>query len=461
MKCPKCGRIVPDRRNRCEGCGEDLVIYRKVYRLSNVYYNRGLEKAKIRDLSGAVLMLKRSLEMNKRNTHARNLLGLVYFEMGETVAALSEWVVSKNFQEEENDAGYYMDLVQSNPNKLEQMNQAIKKYNFALSSAMQDSEDLAVIQLKKVIGLNPKFLRAIHLLSLLYMKAGEHEKARKLLVRAAKIDVTNTVTLRYLRELNSMVAGDISAVKKEQADMQAAQFEIPTAYKEDKPNIMAYVNLVLGLVIGIVFVYFVIVPGIRSGMNEEYIAEQKNYAEEIAGLNASIQSLESENQLLLETADELRAELDSIEIPEYDRTMYDSLFTVIEDYLNYQESQDPEEAVAIAAAVTEIDTTQLENETAGTIADIIEEGVYPAAAEELYTQARALYDAGNYEEALPLFETLVTYDMSVGNYVYYTARCYHRAGDPQSAAPYYDYVIENFPGTNLARDARELRNGIQ
>ena len=461
MKCPKCGRMVPDRRNRCEDCGEDLVIYRKVYRLSNVYYNRGLEKAKIRDLSGAVLLLKRSLEMNKRNTHARNLLGLVYFEMGETVAALSEWVVSKNFQEEENDAGYYMDLVQSNPNKLEQMNQAIKKYNFALSSALQDSEDLAVIQLKKVIGLNPKFLRAIHLLSLLYMKAGEYERARKLLVRAAKIDVANTVTLRYLRELNGLVAGDISAAKKEQADVQAAQFEIPTAYKEDKPNIMAYVNLVLGLVIGIVFVYFVIVPGIRSGMNEEYMAEQRDYAEEIAGLNASIASLESENRLLEETADELREELDAIEIPEYDRTMYDALFAVIEDYLSYQENAEPADAVAIAAAVTEIDTSQLENETAGTIAGIVEAGVYPTAAEELYNQARGLYDAGNYEEALPLFETVVSYDMSAAAYVYYTARCYHRSGDPEGAVPYYEYVIENFPGTNLAEDAASLLNGIQ
>lgn len=33
------------------------------------------------------------------NTNARNLLGLVYFEMGESVKALSEWVISKSLQE--------------------------------------------------------------------------------------------------------------------------------------------------------------------------------------------------------------------------------------------------------------------------------------------------------------------------------------------------------------------------
>ena len=39
--------------------------------------------------------MKRSLKFNKLNIQARNLLGLVYFETGEAVAALSEWVISK------------------------------------------------------------------------------------------------------------------------------------------------------------------------------------------------------------------------------------------------------------------------------------------------------------------------------------------------------------------------------
>ena len=62
-------------------CGMDLTVFRMAYLRSNLYYNRGLEKANIRDLSGAVIMLKKSLEMNKYNTNSRNLLGLVYFVM--------------------------------------------------------------------------------------------------------------------------------------------------------------------------------------------------------------------------------------------------------------------------------------------------------------------------------------------------------------------------------------------
>ena len=67
--------------------------YNKIIRLSNTLYNVGLEKAKVRDLSGAADSLRKSLRFNKANTQARNLLGLVYLEMGETVDALSEWVI--------------------------------------------------------------------------------------------------------------------------------------------------------------------------------------------------------------------------------------------------------------------------------------------------------------------------------------------------------------------------------
>ena len=44
---------------------------------SNYWYNDGLQKAKIRDLSGAVKSLRKSLQYNQANIAARNLLGLV------------------------------------------------------------------------------------------------------------------------------------------------------------------------------------------------------------------------------------------------------------------------------------------------------------------------------------------------------------------------------------------------
>jgi tetratricopeptide (TPR) repeat protein len=66
---------------------------KEISQLSNVCYNRGLEKAQVRDMEGAILELKRCLQLNKNHIDARNLLGLVYYEIGEMADALAEmWV---------------------------------------------------------------------------------------------------------------------------------------------------------------------------------------------------------------------------------------------------------------------------------------------------------------------------------------------------------------------------------
>ena len=89
MNCMNCGAVLSDRTaDYCPHCGANVLIQKKVNYLSKYYYNQGLEKAQVRDLSGAIACLKQSLTYNKRNIAARNLLGLAYFETGEVVAAL-------------------------------------------------------------------------------------------------------------------------------------------------------------------------------------------------------------------------------------------------------------------------------------------------------------------------------------------------------------------------------------
>lgn len=75
---------------------------RKIRLISNSFYNAGLERAKRRDLTGAVEYLKKCLNLNKYHIDARNLLGLIYYEMGEVSEALVQWVISMNFKEQDN-----------------------------------------------------------------------------------------------------------------------------------------------------------------------------------------------------------------------------------------------------------------------------------------------------------------------------------------------------------------------
>ena len=197
MNCMNCGAFLTDMDlDYCTQCGCNVLIQKKVDYLSKYYYNLGLEKATIRDLSGAITCLRQSLTYNKSNIQARNLLGLVYFETGEVVAALSEWVISKNLQSSRNLASEYIDKLQANSNKLSAINETIKKYNHALALCREGHEDMAAIQLRKILSQNSKLIKGYHLLALILMKDQEWNKARRILKKAARIDKTNTTTLR-------------------------------------------------------------------------------------------------------------------------------------------------------------------------------------------------------------------------------------------------------------------------
>ena len=60
----------------------------------------------------------------------------------------------------------------------------------------------AAIRLKKILSQNPKLIKGYHLLALIQMKNQEWNKARRTLKKAARIDKTNTTTLRFLREVD-------------------------------------------------------------------------------------------------------------------------------------------------------------------------------------------------------------------------------------------------------------------
>ena len=205
MICYRCGCRLSEK-DFCTGCGADVGLYKRIMFMSNRFYNDGLERAAVRDLSGAMNSLRQSLKFNKNNIDARNLLGLIYFETGEVVEALGQWVISKNLRPNKNIADDYINLLQTSQARLDGFNQALKKYNQSLVYCYQDSKDLAVIQLKKILSVNPKYLRAHQLLSLLYIDAEEWEKAHKELLKCVQIDANNTMTLRYMREVNRMLA---------------------------------------------------------------------------------------------------------------------------------------------------------------------------------------------------------------------------------------------------------------
>lgn len=447
MKCYNCGTSL-DSSSICPGCGMNMKIYKKIIMASNAYYNDGLEKANVRDLSGAIESLKMSLRFNKRNTDARNLLGLIYCEMGEVVAALTEWVLSKNYQPEDNRASFYLDAIQQNKNKLESINQTIKKYNQALIYCKQNSRDLAIIQLKKVLSLNPKLVAGHQLLALLYIQEKKFDLAKKSLRNAGKIDVNNKITLRYLKEANLGIREQSGNKKNKSEELISYQSGnetiIQPKYLKDTSAFSTIINMLIGIGIGVAITVFLVVPGVKNEAQQTARREVIEANNTISSKNNTIASLEKQVEELAAQITEMQAQGQDVtsKVNSYDQ--------LLQAYL-YCENEDINSAGMALGMVNEEHLSDSAKQVYSTINVKVNEE-YLAI---LFRDGYEAYSMQNYEIAIENLKKAVEIDEAYqnGNAIYYLAQAYRKSDDLETAKPYYQRFIELFPDTERAATA--------
>ncbi len=438
----------------CTGCGADITILKRIIRISNLLYNEGLEKAMVRDMEGAIASLKRSLKFNKENINARNLLGLCYFETGEVVSALCEWVISKNILTTDNIADYYIDQLQANKNKLDTINQTIRKYNQSIMYCRQDNEDMAVIQLKKVLNQNPKFVKAYHLLSLLYLKREEYEKARKLLKKAIRIDATNTTTLRYLSEIEEITGRSTSLDhrrKRYQEDEGASERSQtirymsggetiiqPTTFR-DSSTVSTFINILLGIILGGAFVWLLIIPANRQSVNDSANQQVTDANTTLASEIAKRQSLEAEIEGYQQDVDQANKEKEDA-----DKRVesYESLLSVAGKYVGGDQS-------GAAADIMEIDGEDLSG-SAKTLYDTMIGAVRSSLMDQYYLEGTTAYSAGDYQTAAQKLRQAADSDPDYTldkhyDALYYLGHAYYNMQDYAKANEVFNEIVDKYP----------------
>lgn len=460
MICYHCGCNLT-AHSFCTNCGADVGLYKKIMAVSNLYYNEGLEKAGVRDLSGAIVSLRQSLKFNKNNIEARNLLGLVYFEMGEVVSALGEWVISKNMKPTKNIADDYINMVQSNATKLDTINQTIKKYNQALIYCQQDSKDMAIIQLKKVLSLNPKFIRAHQLLALLYIDAEEWEKAERELKKCCQIDTNNTSVLRYKKEVDKMLLPDdsvkASKSKKSVGDVIHYQRDNetiiqPIGYKEQK-GISSIINIVIGVVIGIAVACFLILPARISSAKAELTENFKTVSEQSDAKSATIAELESTVSKLTEENNNLHEQLDIYVGTDGTLQIMDDLLSAAKMYV-----ETPNEVEKIAEYLDEVNagvdikSTSTEFQA---LYNLLMEEIGVQASSIYYNKGMEQYNAENYDDSITYFARAYEYNNENGEALYNLGNSYRLNEQSVEAVEVYKEVIQNFSGTEKARRSQQ------
>lgn len=427
---------------------------KKIISQSNYWYNDGLRKARIRDMSGAIISLRRSLQYNRGNIAARNLLGLVYYGRGEIAEALVEWIISKNLKPDKNVASEYIKRVQDSAGELEVLNQAVKRYNQCLSYCGHNGEDMAIIQLKKVIEMHPSFLKAYQLLALLYLKTEQYAKARQILKIARNLDTANEITLRYVHEL---ITGRGKKVRRESRKRGKNAVE----YKRGNETIIQPVqnalklltgkitilNIVIGVLIGASVVWFLIAPAVEETRNGKI---NKQIIESSERINA----LEAQVSAQTRTLDQYRAaNADTETAAQNAAGTADSYENLISAYDQYSLGGYSEEL--LADVLLNINRNALGGIGQARF-DEMAAAVYPTACQIRYDAGMEAFNVANYEYAINNLLQVVRMEESYnsGEVLLNLGLSYLRSGDNQSATTYLTRCNELFPNTDFANQAK-------
>ncbi len=476
-----CGASV-GHEDTCPNCGCDLSIQRKAVQSSNAFYNKALDKAKVRDLSGAMDLLERSLKFNKRNIQARNLMGLIYFETGEMVSALSEWIISKNIKPTNNIACDYIDALQSNPEDLDAINQSVKRYNRALEACRDSNEDIAEMMLKKVVTANPHLIKAYHLLALIYMKDRQWEKARSVLKKALPIDRTNDVTLRYLKEVDEQTGketspegGLVSKVitpERKNAFLTAlenitgrsaardklviddevfndtesrindADTVQPVPLRETSP-LSGFIYIILGIIMGILVVWFLVVPSVKQEVSRtanEQVAELNTI---IAKQTAEIEEKDAQIAGYDESVTTVSQQLGQAS------TKTGVMEQLVQGYNAYR-SANYEMARSI---LINVDATVLSSDAQAMLVNLLADTTNVLYTTYL-TAGVAAYNGDDYVSAIAWLQRAVEVKPDEYDALSYLGNAYRLTGQYDSAIEIYNHIIQIFPGTQRAEAAQ-------
>ena len=224
-----------------------------------------------------------------------------------------------------------------------------------------------------------------------------------------------------------------------------------TTYKDTTP-FATVINIVLGIVIGVLVTGFLIVPHVKqNAKSDAYTAvtevndELDSKEDTISSLNQQIESLEAE-------IESLKSEVSSNEKA---ITSYEQLVKAYREY-------DEKDLDAAGDALSKVKQKYLSDD-ASEIYDLINEDVQAIILEELYDTGVSSNSAGDYDEAIKAFSEILEIDEEYedGYALYYLAESYYKAGQYDEAVESYERFIELYPGTQRAGTAQSQIDAIE
>ena len=430
-------------------------IYEREFRqISNRFYNLAVDRANMRDLYGATLLLKKSLSFNAKNTNARNLLGLIFYEEGAVTEAIVQWLVSRDlFKSDLNPANILIKKVQDDKDT-DSAFQSVKLYNQAIDDISYDRNDLAMIKLNKAVELNPHNVKAMFLLSVLYLQIKDHIKAGSYLLKCQKIDSGN----KFINEHMDYVLKNTkkSEVKEKRIEkvysfkkLESDDAILPRKYIKLSEN-QKVIFILIGIIIGALFYALLIQPR-SSGSTLASENQVIRYAEIVNDQNKVIRDITIENNQLKADYEDASVKLKAYE--EQNKlftSQYETLNSIITDFDNGYISR-------AARNYVELDKDAITDDTLVTLLNQARSRIEGIGAKRLCELGTESWNGGNKTAAISYYQLSLSINPDDPETMFLLARLYQNLERYREANEIFDKIIAQHPQSNYARRSREAR----
>lgn len=349
----------------------------------------------------------------------------------------------------------------------EDIKNSILLYNNALEKLKMNSEDIAIIELKKAISLNPEFYEAINLLGLCYYYLKEYEKAEEMFEKVTKAENNGIRAFNYLRIMRNEETPDISQTKGTAKKSGVRKKVAKTReIKSDKVSIRGFsttgegksdrkqdvIKYLTGIIIGIIIAFLIGIPSIfkynngsdvNNGDTDKgpAVIENNEYEEKYRQLSNEYENLKKDLEATKTERDYYKAAIKLYEVEDLAK------------------ARKYEEAADMLILIKNIEFKDAEKEKY----DKLFNDIMPRASDIVYSQAYNLFQAKKYRESLNKYSKISEYYENYGKMdivLYYMGKCYLELNDKENAKAMFLKTIEKFPDSEYARYSKSRVDSI-
>ncbi|HOQ36755.1 MAG TPA: tetratricopeptide repeat protein [Acetivibrio sp.] len=358
-------------------------------------------------------------------------------------------------------------LSESNPDMPDNIKNSIMLYNKALEKFRFGSEDIAIIELRKAISLNPDFYEAYNLLGVFYIYTKDYDNAAQVFKKVIEAEKNSIIALNYLKKIDSSYEAQINKQGKEKKEKtkdvkgrgksEKAEEKSPLSLnkvprKKDYSKKIAAGTLI-GFILGSLVVF---------AISFKYYSREDN-ADIINQLTAEKEAATAKINEYEKKYNELNEKYNGLNVQFEEVNKQLDYYLGVSKILNIEKLASENKITEAADEIMLLKNKNFEGIEKDRFDKLVKD-IMPKAAQNEYNAGRDLFNKKDYQGALDRFLKAKAYSddwKNSASNLYHCGICYQELNNNTMAIKVFQELIEKYPSTSFAQYSQNRINQIQ